>query len=993
MPRLRSFAPLLLALLAFSLALCADGFSQAPAKRPLTHADYSSWRTLSLATIANDASSVAWLDSPADADGEIVLRDLTTGKVFRHTIGSRPAAPITPAAAAKGRPTRTPPSNSFSPDGKTLVFTIYPPKTDRTKVKTPAAPTPAIPAPINLSLGLMNTSDGKVVRLEKVRSFQLPELGSVFVYMRGTTPAPVDPTKAKAATLPKTTSSGELVVRSFVDGKERALADVSEYSLSKDGQLLLYTVNDKKDASGLYALATTADSLPVALGRGEGRFAKLAWDEKQSQLAFLHSTSPSKDKDGNLQKARHTLHYWKRTAELPASGMIVPPPGGLIGLASAALQPKANLAEELVAAKPAFQPGCEMTDAVTPSFSQDGTRVYFGLTPPAKKASDSKVNVELWHYNDDFIQPMQKARAEGSRGKTYRAVFHLSDRSARQLSDETLTDVTSLNSPEWDLATDDRPYRQLVGSQEVGAPSDVLLVNTKTGVRKTILKKQNVAVPSPGGKFILNYDGKNWHSTSVPEGKKVNLTGKLKVSFANELDDHPATPPAYGIGGWTKDDAHVLLYDRYDIWLVAGDGSLARNLTDGLGRKLQTTLRAVQLDPQAKAFDPEKPLLLRAESEMTRDTGFYRLANLSEKSGSPKQLVMGSRSYSTPMKAKNSDRLFFTVSTFADYPDLHTADADFREIKKLTDGDSQKSKYVWGKAELIKYKSADGLALQGMLIKPENFDPKKKYPMIVYIYERLSQELHGFVAPKAGTSINPTYYASNGYLVLKPDIAYTVGYPGQSSLKCVLPAIQAVVDQGCVDENAIGIQGHSWGGYQTAYLITQTTRFKAACAGAPVANMTSAYGGIRWGTGLPRQFQYEKTQSRIGGTLWQFPTRFVENSPLFMADRVKTPLLMLHNDKDEAVPFQQGIEYYLALRRLGKEVYMFNYPGEFHGLRQRQNQADYTVRMQQFFDHHLKGAAKPEWMAKGIAYTAPPAGTTSPGGRRGESTTPPIIEE
>jgi dipeptidyl aminopeptidase/acylaminoacyl peptidase len=240
--------------------------------------------------------------------------------------------------------------------------------------------------------------------------------------------------------------------------------------------------------------------------------------------------------------------------------------------------------------------------------------------------------------------------------------------------------------------------------------------------------------------------------------------------------------------------------------------------------------------------------------------------------------------------------------------------------------------------------------------------------MIVYIYERLSDNLHRFVAPGPGTSINPSYYASNGYLVLMPDIVYTVGYPGQSALKCVLPAIQAVADQGILDEGAVGIQGHSWGGYQIAYMVTQTNRFKAAAAGAPVSDMVSAYDGIRWGTGLPRQFQYERTQSRIGGSLWQYPTRFLENSPIFQADRVQTPLLMLHNDADDAVPWYQGIEYYLALRRLGKEAYLFNYPGEPHGLRRRADQKDYTVRMQQFFDHHLKGAAKPAWMEKGIPY-------------------------
>jgi dipeptidyl aminopeptidase/acylaminoacyl peptidase len=185
----------------------------------------------------------------------------------------------------------------------------------------------------------------------------------------------------------------------------------------------------------------------------------------------------------------------------------------------------------------------------------------------------------------------------------------------------------------------------------------------------------------------------------------------------------------------------------------------------------------------------------------------------------------------------------------------------------------------------------------------------------------------------------------------------------------VLPAISAVVDKGCVDEAAIGIQGHSWGGYQIAYMVTQTTRFKAAAAGAPVSDMVSAYGGIRWGSGLPRQFQYELTQSRIGGTLWEHPMRFIENSPVFMADRVRTPLLMLHNDQDDAVPWYQGIEYFLALRRLGRECYLLNYNGEPHGLRKKAAQRDYTVRMFQFFEHHLKGAPAPEWMTKGVPFT------------------------
>src|ERR1700752_2196679 len=281
---------------------------------------------------------------------------------------------------------------------------------------------------------------------------------------------------------------------------------------------------------------------------------------------------------------------------------------------------------------------------------------------------------------------------------------------------------------------------------------------------------------------------------------------------------------------------------------------------------------------------------------------------------------MASKGFGHPTQAKDVDAMILTASRFDQFPDVWITDSSFRSLKRLSSGDAQRAQFNWGTGELVGFKNHRCFPSKGLLLKPENFDPRKKYPMIVYIYERLSQGLHQFRNPGPGTSINPTFYVSNGYLIFMPDIVYTIGYPGPSALKCVLPGIQAVVDKGFVDENAIGIQGHSWGGYQIAYMVTQTNRFKAAAPGALVANMTSAYSGIRWGPGLPQQFQY------------------------------------------------QGIEYFLALRRLGKEAYLFSYNGEKHGLRKRINQKDYTRRLQEFFDHFLKGAPAPEWMEKGIPY-------------------------
>jgi dipeptidyl aminopeptidase/acylaminoacyl peptidase len=372
-------------------------------------------------------------------------------------------------------------------------------------------------------------------------------------------------------------------------------------------------------------------------------------------------------------------------------------------------------------------------------------------------------------------------------------------------------------------------------------------------------------------------------------------------------------------------------------------------------------------DEEDRGIDPAKPLLLRAENLETRDTGFYSLPRI-EKGAAAKKLITGAKAYRAISKARDADVVLMTETTFHDQPDLFVTDSNFDAPKKVTNANPQQAELLWGTSEMMSFRSDDGVPLQGVLFKPEGFDAKKKYPMIVYIYERLSQNLNTFVPPRPGHSINISYYVSNGYLVLTPDIVYTTGHPGQSALKCVLPAIEAMVEKGFVDRQHIGFQGHSWGGYQGAYLITQTNIFAAAETGAPVANMISAYDGIRWGPGLPRQFQYEKTQSRIGGTLWERPMQFIENSPIFSLDRVTTPVMIIANDADDAVPWYQGIEMFLGLRRLGKEAYLFNYNGEPHHLNRRPNQKDYTMRMQQFFDHYLKGGPTPEWMEKGVPY-------------------------
>ncbi|MEA2204592.1 MAG: hypothetical protein QOE77_1368 [Blastocatellia bacterium] len=965
------------------------------AKRPLTHQDYDSWRSIQASQISRDGKFVAYAFMPQDNDGEIVVRNVAGGVEWRAARGYRPPAPppddpsvnVGEIVAANARLVRP----VFTADSRYLVFAVEPTKAEINKAKKDKKKPEEMP---KNGMGIMDLSNGNVTRIDKVKSFQVPEEGSGYIaYLlepkpderknddqaarpRATegamistegarptptpqpspaatpsgTPAPspapaTEDAKPAARPAKKKEYGSDLVLRDMAKGNERRFSDALEFTLSKDAKALVFTVSAKKEeTNGIYMVSTLNDGPPTALLGGKGKYQKLTWDEDQTQLAFI-----SDKDDAAAKQPRFKVYRWSRGT---------------------------TVANEIVSQQSTgFRKDFVVSEKANLAYSLDGSRLFLGTAPPPEPekdpsqepAADEKVAVDLWHWKDDYVQPIQKIRAEQERNKSYRAVYHFRDRKFVQLADETMENISPSNDGRYAIGSDNRAYRQMA-DYDPGF-TDFYLVNTTTGARKPIAMKQRFGVSlSPNARFAIFFDGKDWNSYSVADGKIVNLTRALGVNFFDEDNDTPSVPSSYGVAGWTKDDAQVLFYDRFDIWQVSPDGGRAKNLTDGVGRREKTVLRYVRLeprDPTVRWIDPAKPLLLRAVNEETRDSGFYR----DRIDGAlPEKLLMAAKDFSTPTKAKDADTLLLTASRYDEFPDLLVTGLNFSDLKKVSNGDAQRAPYNWGTAELVPFQNEDGVALKGLLLKPENFDAHRKYPMIVYIYERLTQGLHAFRNPGPGTSINPTVYVSNGYLVFMPDIVYTIGYPGQSAMKCVLPAIQAVVDRGYVNENAIGIQGHSWGGYQIAYMVTQTNRFKAAAPGALVSNMTSAYSGIRWGTGLPRQFQYEHTQSRIGGSLWEYPMRYLENSPVFRADRVQTPLLMIHNDEDDAVPWYQGIEYYLALRRLGKEVYMFSYNGEKHGLRKRINQKDYTRRLQEFFDHFLKGAPAPEWMEKGIPF-------------------------
>lgn len=407
----------------------------------------------------------------------------------------------------------------------------------------------------------------------------------------------------------------------------------------------------------------------------------------------------------------------------------------------------------------------------------------------------------------------------------------------------------------------------------------------------------------------------------------------------------------------------------FDIWKIDPDGvKKAVNITQNSGRNDSITFRYINTDPDKRFIEADDILLLSAFNNVSKESGYY---TLKQKGRNPLQKrVMDGYTFSGQMKAKNADIFVYQKSNFNTSPDLYLTSDYWKKSEKLTDINPQMKDYNWGTAEMFSWTSYTGIPLQGIVYKPEDFDPEKKYPVIIYFYEKHSDDLYSYFPPAPSRSIiNIPFFVSRGYIVFTPDIHYTVGQPGMDSYNAVVSGAEALAKNSWVDAENMAIQGQSWGGYQVAYIVTQTDMFKAAGAGAPVSNMTSAYGGIRWETGKSRQYQYEQTQSRLGATMNDSLHLYIKNSPVFYTENIKTPLLIMHNDKDGAVPWYQGIELFMSMRRLGKPVWLLQYNNEAHNLVNRRNSKDLSIRLQQFFDHYLKGDPAPIWIKRGLPAT------------------------
>ncbi len=881
----------------------------AQAKRAMTFKDVMQFKQIKSSVISDYGNWIAYEAEPDRGNGEVVIKSTRNDKSYVFERGTKP---------------------KFSENEKWVAITIKPDfgKAEKSKDKLPS------------NLMLLKTENADTVIYKNVNN-------SVFSNDSRWLAAHLKEVLEKDSADKKIEKhiGKPLILCSLNNKSEDTLNFVTTFAFDSLATTLAYVISDTNTSNnGLYFIRLEDYETQIIDTTTNCSLANLSW--KDDKLVYTKSIF---DKKGKTDSA--DLMIWN---------------GDLKTMA------KSGDAEN----------GYYISSDNKIKWANDGNRFFFGykMQLPKKPKADkndsievdlfdfdnllTKTTLDVWHWNDPLINSNQKKEWKNKKKQKFISMYLLDEQRIVKLADEQMPYLRYNDNPNTALGIAEAKYHKLRTWD--GWYSDYYVVSLKDGSRKQITEKLYGAVQlSPGGKFVAYYNEEEWYLYDINSRKKVDLTASINVPFENEDHDYPRKPNGYGIAGWTENDQAVLIYDKYDIWKFNTEDGSAVNLTDDEGRKNELTFRIKKLDDDKKFFDEDEELLLTAFHNKKKHTAIYK-AKVDEVGIT--EVISENKKIEINSKAKKSDDILFTRETYDEFPDLWVTADMFETRKRLTNLDNQREPFAWGTAELLEWNSLDGKPLQGVVIKPGNYEKGKRYPVLVYYYRIFSHRVHDFNDMVVNHRPNFPFYASNDYIVFLPDIKFDIGLPGNSATKCLVPGVQKLIDMGIADPDGIGLHGHSWSGYQTAFVVTQTDIFACAIAGAPVSNMTSAYSGIRWGTGLARQFQYEKTQSRIGGSLWEKPELYIENSPVFYADRINTPLLIQHGDKDEAVPWYQGIEMYLAMRRLGKDCVFLQYGDEPHHLKKYPNKLDYSIKMKEYLDHYCKGEPAADWIKNGLPF-------------------------
>jgi dipeptidyl aminopeptidase/acylaminoacyl peptidase len=915
---------ILRALLAISFATAA--FAQV--KPTLKPADYGKWETLGAATLSPDGKWISHEIRRTDGNNELRVTSVSGGK------------PVTIAFCSGA-------AYSFDSHWLACESTVSEAEQDRLKkASKPAA---------HNKLQILEFATGTITGIDDVPAFAFSGDGAYIAFPRyggstGNGGGGRGGRGGSDSAEGKDPVGVTLTIRNLATGVDTTFGNATSFSWQDSsvtpGSILAMTIGvEGRVGNALQVFDPKSGSLKV-LDSGPAVFSALVWRKDSSDLAALRSV-----KQDGFDGESNVVLAWKNLGEKKSA--------------------KINSPQRIVGSRP-------------PQWSEDGEIVYVGIADWQKKAGgksdDDPSTVEVWHWKDENVISEQKLTANRDRDRNVSAAWHVSSGSTLiALSNNNHEDVRLPKRGNRALALDGTPY--VTDSMFGRRFDDVYKVDMKTGARAQVAKHLIPPVDfSPGGKYALNFkEGQFWvYDLDSGASKNISKDAASTTGFANKENDYPVgQKPPYGIAGWTKDDRSVIVYDAYDLWELFPDGAKPRKLTDGAADEVRHRYARVSSrgggrggrgggGEDTDGIDLAKPVYLSLEGRWTKKTGYARLV-VSNETGKVDRALYVDKSVRGLEKAKSADVYAYQAGSWNESPNYFVAGADLKSAAKISDTNPFASQYAWGKAELIDYKNSHGDRLQGALYYPANYEPGKKYPMLVQIYEIESNQLHNWGPPSERQTYNATVWTQNGYFVLRPDITFRPRNPGLSALDCVTSAVKTVLAKGAVDAKRVGLVGHSWGGYETTFILTQSDMFAAGVAGGPLTNLASSYGEIYWNSGGPETNHAEVGQERMEVPLYEDPQSYIRNSAVYFANKLAAPLLLSVGDKDGASDWHQDIELYNSARRAGKNVVMLVYEGENHSVAQKGNQLDYHRRINAWFDHYLKGDPAEPWINEGVS--------------------------
>jgi dipeptidyl aminopeptidase/acylaminoacyl peptidase len=909
-------------LLVYGLFFAIGTFSQ---KIAIDHTAYNRWNKIERQVISNDGNWIAYETTPLKGDGFVCIFNVLTNKTDTIHRGKAPM---------------------FNGQSTLLLIKITPGydtlrNCEFNKVEKTKWPKD--------SLYILDLSTQKSLKIAKLKQYKLSDDGGRVAYL--TEAAKITPAKKKwycpfqkkEPPAPKS-NGGLLVVLNNSLEKEFEKKQVTEFEFTPKGEWLSFITHQKvkSDSFSLHFYDFTSKSNHQL--KNETAYKLPAWSPDLSKVAFLSSSDSSKIK-------QYTLHYMSTSDWVD----------WVIG---------DSLTKEIDTTK-------GISENREPLFSKQGNYLFFGVADRVKVVKDTlldseKVLLDIWHYQDDRIQPQQLVQLKEDLKKNDLYVLDIDHKKILRISNDTLRVYVDKNQiGDFLLATSNQSYA-IQSQWSSPALEDVYRIHLPTGEIRLIKAAQGFGgALSPKGRFYSYFDAnsKNHFLVDMEKNTETCVTCEVKnVTWHEDINGQPMLEGPIRDLQYVAGEDNFIVSSEFDIWNYSLETKSITCLTENEGALNGIRLSLTKWESDSVYVDLND-CYVRGLNTKTKGSHIFSFQNHNDHVDF-REVYQTDHIITSLLTSKNNKQIMLRKMSISQYPEISLMDSSFADEKIISNTNPQQKDYNWATVELVKWKGYDGTSLEGLVYKPEDFDPTKKYPLIIYYYELNADNLHNHNAPRPSSStINPVEYASAGYLVFIPDIRYKAGYPAKSAYNCIMSGTDHLIKNFPVDSLKMGLQGQSWGGYQTAQLITMTTRYAAAMAGAPVGNMFSAYGGIRWGSGLNRQFQYESTQSRIGKTIWEAQDAYIENSPIFHLPNVSTPLLLMHNDMDGSVPWYQSIEIYNGMRRLNKPCWLLNYNNDDHNLTKMPNKMDLSIRMRQFFDHYLLNKPAPSWITDGLPAT------------------------